>query len=438
MAIVLCIMTVSLVFSDDTDQSKRRDVLRFGLESEITELIQRLQEENSKDYNTELTDLFNKTKSSVIRESILGFFSFQKFDGLKTFSLELVKDPYDYKTGTVTAVMEYISVIKLTEAAPAIRAILDSDNIEYRDRAIKTLGKIGGTEDASYLIKYLDGEIPGDDKQRLIIRQNVMTALGELKSVETWDRMAEIVQDKDENVMIRATAAVALGQMEKTEGVPILTSLFDNSDPVLRTAAIQGLSGFNTQDSQSVILESFKDSYYKVRLEAIAAAEKQNLTAAVPYIMYRAKTDPVDEVKFRAFKALGKLNDSSSNEWLTSLVKDEKTPDKIRVKATAVLLDSNFDSIFPDVEQIMLVTLKDDKKTWLRYELGKLVASTENSRSSSIASAYLAHKDTVTRSIGLDMYAKNKYLGVKKAVEDIAADEKQGALQRRAKKIIEE
>jgi hypothetical protein len=83
------------------------------------------------------------------------------------------------------------------------------------------------------------------------------------------------------------------------------------------------------------------------------------------------------------------------------------------------------------------VVLKDDKKTWLRYELGKLIAATESQSTFTIAQSYLSQKDATTKSLGLDMFAKNKYSGLKSAVEAIAADEKQGALQRRAKKILE-
>lgn len=435
--IILFFFNAGLLSAQETEESKRKDVLIFGLESEISDLISRLQEENETDYNDQLLELFNKTKNPVIRENILMFFTFQKNDSFKQYALEVLANPFDYKKSTVLAVLSYIAEIKIPEASPLIRKILDGENIEFRDKAIQTLGKLNNPEDAAYLFEYMESEISGDEKQRLIIRQNIMAALGELKAVETWDTFVAIVQDTEENVMIRASAAVAIGNMEKSEVVPILAVLYEDTDPVLRTAAINGLSNFSTVEAVSVILESFKDSYYKVRLEAIAASEKQNLAEAVPYILYRAKNDPVDNVKLRSFEALGKLNAADSNVWLSSLVNDSKAVDKIRVKAAAVLLGNNFDLIYPDVEKIMIQALNDDKKTWIRYELGKIIAATANVKTASIASAYLAHKDSLTKSIGLDMFETNKYAELRSTVESIAADEKLGALQRRAKKILE-
>ena len=69
-------------------------------------------------------------------------------------------------------------------------------------------------------------------------------------------------------------------------------------------------------------------------------------------------------------------------------------------------------------------TLADDKKNWLRYELGKTVTKSKDARYSELILLYLSSKDTLTRSIGLDMYAAIGDLGSKSRVEEIAADTK--------------
>ena len=423
-------------FAEQTEQERRRDIFRYGLEPEITELIASLQSEKSVEYDADILALFGRTRTPALKETIIAFFASGKNDSLKQYSLDLLADPYDARSTTVNAVLGYVAELKISDAAPHIRKILASDNSEYRDRAITTLGRIGTADDAQYLIEYLDGDLPGDEKQRLIIRQNVMDALGELRAIETWEKLSEIAQNPDENVMIRASAARAVGKMGKPEAIPVLSKLYEETDPVLRTASINALGNFSSPEATALILESFRDSYYKVRVEAIAASESRNLSEAVPYILYRAKSDPVEAVKVRAFEALGKLNDSSGNDWLAAILADDKIPDKMRVKAASVLLGQSFDAYYKRVEEVMLKTLKDDKKTWIRYELGKLVAGVQNQSSFPVANAFISHKDTLTRSLALDMYEKNRYPEMMAAVEAIAADEKQGALQRRAKKIL--
>ena len=158
-----------------------------------------------------------------------------------------------------------------------------------------------------------------------------MDALGELKATETWDQLVSIAKDKDENAMIRATAATAIGKMQKPEAIPVLTEIYGESDPVIRGAAIEGLGNFHTPESDTAVIEGLKDSYYKVRLTALDAVVKQSLSGAIPYVTYRAKTDPVEAVSLRAYEVLGKLRDASSDEWLMSILRDEKASDLLRI-----------------------------------------------------------------------------------------------------------
>lgn len=434
--LLLVSFAFSGLFAEVSVADKRRDVIKYGLEGEITELVQSLQTEKDTAYTEDLRSLFEKTRSVTVRKGILALFADQKIDALKAYSLEILADPYDTSKELVNQILAYVTALEMRDAAPSVRKMIESDNADFRDQAIRTLGKIGSAEDAQYLVDYMDAEIPGDEKQRLIIRQNVMAALGDMKAVAIRDKLVVIVKDSDENVMIRASAALALGKMENIEDVPLLASLYEEQDPILRGASITALSNMRTADSIAVILESFKDSYYKVRLEALSAAGKLKITEAIPYILYRAKTDPVDVVKMKSFEALGSFNDAESNKWLLSVVCDEKNIDSVRAKAADVLVTSGCSFDFAEFEKAVLITLKDDKKTKLRYEFGKILVKQEDNKTAALASAFISHKDTLTRSIGLDMYAKNKYMSLTADVKAIAADEKQGALQRRAKKIL--
>lgn len=431
------VLFASFSFAEQTEKERRHDVISYGLENEITDLVATLSNDNDDSCNKDLFDLFQKTRSSAIKESILSLFAKQKAPDLRDYALAVLDDPFDTKKSTVSAVFSYVVDAQIKEALPAIRKVLSNENSDYRDLAINALGKLGEAEDASLLADYFDGDFPGDEKQRLIIRQNVMSALGSLKAAETLDKLTKIAEDDNENASIRATAANAIGSIGKSESIPVLVKLFESSDPMLRAASVTALSNYSAKEAVDTIAEGFKDSYYKVRLESINAAQKLKSSEMVPYLLYRAKSDPVKNVQLAAYDALGGFNESESNAWLKSVFLDDKKTDEIRVKACSVLIKNNFDFIFSDVERVVTVVLKDDKKTWLRYELGKLLASTESQSTFSIAQSYISHKDATTKSLGLDMYAKNKYSGLKSAVEAIAADEKQGALQRRAKKILE-
>lgn len=415
----------------------RLDIIQFGIETEITALAETLGKENNKDFTQELTELFGSSRSVAVRESILTLFTNQSVDTLKDWTANLLADPWDERQSTVTLALSYAAKLSLKDCAPSVRSILESENTIFRGPAISTLGKIGGTEDAAFLSDMLDDELSSDEKQRLITRQAIMSALAELKDPEQWERFLNIAENEDENAVIRASAAKALAAIGGEKAFTALAKIYESTDPVLREAAMAGAAHIDGKDAENLILEGLRDSYYKVRLQAMDSAKERKLAETSSIILYRAKTDPVESVRDKAYETLVALGDKEALDWLSSLIRDDKAADARRAKAAKALSQSQKDIAWGVIPEVARKTLQDDKKTWLRYELGKIIAMTDDSRYADLVLEYLSHKDTITRSLGLDMYEKQRYLSVKSRIEAIAEDEKQGALQKRAKTILE-
>lgn len=418
-------------------RQERLDIINYGIEGDITTLVDTLGNEESKEFTEELTSLFASSRSVAVKESILRLFTKQSVDSLKSWTETLLEDPWDERSSTVNLALSYASALKFRETAASVRKILENDNTVFRSAAISALGKIGSAEDAQFLSDLLDSEIAGDDKQRLIVRQEIMRALGELQVEETWDRLYEIAENEDENGVIRATAAEALARIGKERAYPVLSKLFESSDPALREAAISGASKLEDRDSSSLILDGIRDSYYKVRIRSLKAVKERNITEASDLALFRARNDPEESVRLEAYDTLGAIGNQEALDWLVGMIRDEKKNDRYRAKAAAVLNDHRPAAAAPAIIETAKKTLADDKKTWLRYELGKTVTKSKDSRYSELILLYLSSKDTLTRSIGLDMYAGIGDLGSKSRVEEIAADTKQGALQKRAKDMLE-
>ncbi len=432
-SLLVCGFTLS---AQEQNADKDLDIIRFGLENEIVQLLNSLTSAKKSDYTSELLTLFSSTRSPLVRENMLALFSVLENNQLSDFALEVLDDPDEYRGATVQATLEYVSAIKLKEAAPAVRRIIERETSVHRPSAIQTIGKIGSEEDALFLLEYFNGEIPGDDKLRLVTRQSIMAALADLHLVEIWPQLSEIVSDSEENVMIRASAAESISQMGKVEAVPLLLSLYEETDPILRTAAMKGIGYFSTAEAEALILEGFRDSYYKVRQEAIMAAEQRQLAAAWPYVLYRAKNDPVEAIQFRAYETLVKSGYNEGITWLKSKISDSQALDRVRFQAANAFIRFNYDAARQEVSELVIACLKDDKKTWLRYELGKILAREGPAGTSDLAEGYLSHADVLTKSLGLDMYEKHRYVSLTGMVEAIAANDRMGALQRRAKRIL--
>ncbi|MCM1320776.1 MAG: HEAT repeat domain-containing protein [Bacteroides sp.] len=432
---ILLFLLLHTIQADDVfedEMKNRHETLQYGLESDVVSLIDTLIKENDDSYTDELLLLFSKTKNTAVREKLIQYFSEIKHAGLKDYALAVLSDPYNEKKSTVDCVFRYVMNTELSEASAPIIELLKSDNEEYYDSAIRALGKIGGADEALFLADMLKT----NDDLSVSRKQALMRSLGELQAVETWDTLADIAQDSDENMYVRMYAAEAIGSMKKQESISILNTLFEESDANLRAYVIKGLSNYSSAEAEDTILEALKDNHYKVRIEAAAAIQKQRIGKAMPYLIYRAKNDPETAVKYACYDTIGELADSDGVAFLISVVKDKKKNDAARSKAAEIIIAHNIEDAVPAVIELAQESLKDDKLKNLRYALGKEFSKKANPLFENICAEYLAHKDSLTKGTGLDIYAKNKYSSLKSLVETIAANTKDAHTSRKAKLIL--
>lgn len=403
----------------EADKEKRRDTIRFGLESEISDLLGELTKKADPRYADDIYDLFAETKNGTLKEMAVQYFARLEDPCLEDYAVSVLDDPYDERQGMVNACFDYVKAVRTKEAVAPVLNLLESDNDTYFNQCLDTLGKVGGSAEAVYLTDYLDREDLSVPQ-----KQSLVKVLGELKATETFDRLAEIAEDKDENTFMRMYSAEAIGAMENPGAVSVLLALYEDTDPNMRIAVIKGLSHF-PQDAaaQKTVVQAIRDSYYKVRLEAIGVAKAWNMTEAVPYLIHRAKNDPEKVVKDAVYPVIAQLNTPEGNDFLISQITDKKVADTTKAKvASALLAENNAGTaeILALAKEVVGDDAKNNPRKSLRYALGKEFARYGRSEFADICADYLASKDVATQGTGLDIYNKGKYAGVESDVRRLA------------------
>lgn len=401
--------------SSDEYFTKCNETFKFGLEDEISELIDELTKNDDLRFVDSIYNLFYATKSSNIRNKILAYFTKLKDPCLGNYACQIINDPYDEKKDTVNACIKYVSEAKIQEALPGLVDLIDKEDENYFTQALSAVGELGGKDEALFLANFLNR-----DDLSLAQRQSLMKVLGKIKAVETWDKLAQIAQDEDENSYVRMYAAEAIGAMQKDESEDILIELFESDDSNFRVYVIKGLTYFDDEKSNQVIIQALRDSQYKVRLEAINAVKEKNLKEAVPYLIYRCKDkNEQKSVKEKSYETLAFLNDEEGNKYLISLLKDSKTADGTKSKIASCLLEYNYAGI-NEILELAKDSLKSDLKKNLRYSLGKEFAKYGRAEFEEICSLYLDSKDVATQGTGLDIWAKGKYESLRPKIESLA------------------
>ncbi|MBR7065058.1 MAG: HEAT repeat domain-containing protein, partial [Treponema sp.] len=316
---------------DENSQTlqKYRDTLKYGVSSDIVDLLQKFISNDDPRLVNEVYDLFQKTKAIPTREKVLEYFAHFKDPCLEDYAIEILNDPYDIKNTTVSLVFQYVADVKCKSAVPAIITLLEANDHAYFNPCLAALGDIGGAEEALYLAEFIDR-----DDLTVAQKQSLARVLGKLHATETWEKLVSLAQDENENPFVRMYSAEAIGEMKKAESVPILVDLYESDDPNFRLYVIKGLANFpESEDAKRILIEGIRDEHYKVRLEAIAACKKMNFTEAVPMLVYRAKNEKETVVKKACYPAIALLNTKDGNEYLISMLKEKKLSDNTKAEA---------------------------------------------------------------------------------------------------------
>jgi HEAT repeat protein len=418
----------------ESEIQKRQDTIMYGMESDITSLLSTLISEKDDMFSDKIFELFNSTRNITIKESVIKYFIELKDNRLKDYCIEVLMDPYDEKTSHVSAILQYVSTLEIKEASPYVLQILQSDSEDFYDSALNVIGKIGGVEEAKYLVECLE-----DEDLPLARRQSLMKALGQLKVVETYDDLVEIAKDEDENTFVRVYALESAASMENESIIPVLVDLFSHQEPKLRVAVIQGLSNFYLINDEVVpiILDGLKDNHASVRLKSAEVVKEKQIEIALPYLIYRAKNDSDKKIVYECYNAIAKINTLESVEFLDTIIKNKSINETARAKAIDAVLEYRVLDSYDAIVEVALLTLKDDKLKNLRYAIGKALSKYDLPMFESVCLEYLNHKDVATIGTGLDIMTKNKYPSLISKVEQISEDKKAGVNQRKAKLVLE-
>ena len=419
---------------DETSEteSEFKNTIKYGLPSEINELLDDLLKNEDPRFTNEIYDLFQVSKNPQIKEKVLRYFTKLEDPCLEDYAVEILIDPYDTKNEIVKAVFQYVSKVKTQEAIEPVVELIKGENEDYFNDAISTIGEIGSEKEAVFLVEFLDRDDLSDAQ-----RQTLMRTCGKMHAVETWDKIVEILENEDENSFVRSYAAEAIGLMKKEESVPILVEHFASTDPNLRQYVIKGLINFpDIVEAKATLLQGIRDEHWKVRQESIRAVKELKLQEAVPYLTYRVEKESEKVIQNESYSAIAALNSSEGNEFLINQITNKKVSDAKKQKVVEVLLKEGFAGE-KEILELAKEVVEDDRRKSLRYAIGKELAKNPKDSYQEICLMYLNSKDSTTQNLGLDMYKNKKFAAAEPKMQEIAKDKKANStVKSRIKKML--
>ncbi len=444
---ILLLTTITLPSQDKTDitekediqsiDDERRDILQYGIDSEVKELISKFTKEKVDGFTPELVKILERSLDEGIRTAIFEYFILMEMSEGEKIALEIydaIEYEDEYKDKFAAICIKYLSEIGSVEAINRVSSILDSDNNTILTSALKLIGENSVIEQEAKLLEMLD-----DDETDDIIYLEVIKTLGRIKSISAIELLIPIADDTDEETTVRNAACYSLGEIGDKKAIPVLKRcLADNSNYLLRKSALDALGKFETTEMDDILMEALRDDQWQIRVAASKSLAERKVVKAYPNLKYVALKDPEAKLKKEALKAIGDINSDECRNFLKKIYNSEKGyTDSAKIIAIDKLIEYNVDWIFPSIEKLYKEKNSEKRKPILDYTL-KLLSKTEYKYASELYGKMLDHENYLYKVYAIQGIRLNKYSEHKETIQTLSEEDKNKNVKKHALSTLEE
>jgi len=415
----------------------RRDIVRFGTETEIAALMQELQEEDSDALDNEIIALVGGTRNQNILTRAFNFFGGRERGGLEDRAVHAVEERFYEHSETVLAAINYIGWLGVTDGMLVLREVINGEERQFMNTAIRAIGRVGGAaggETADDIAEYLI-EFHEDRDLDTGTRETIIRALGETNSPAAVGFLSSIVDDSESGQFMRMAALESLSGIGNPNGLDAILSSVSANEPHVRATAVGALGPFSGAAVDAAILDAFRDSFERTRIAAAQASRERELVAAVPYLRFRATRDESQAVREHSIRALGAIATGEAIQVIEDLFTERRNSARVRLTAAEMLMENNADRFLE-----AFIAEKDEARqrnlTALYNGFLRILGRTTGSNMEPITRRLMAERGIIERSYALEIAANNNLVSLADEIRIIADDSNQ-ALARRARRTLE-
>ena len=418
--------------SQGAELESRREILRYGIESEVLAAIKQIADSGRVVLEEELLELIRPESSTALLQAVLELFGGQGIADAEPHVLKLLAGEAQEDPRRLEPMIRYLAAVRSRAAERPLLELLDSENEQVALAAIDALGSLGGTAAGPRLqAKLADPQCPEGLKSRLIL------ALGKLKYAPALEELLRIVENPDENKIWRMYAAAALGDIADPRALSALRALFSDPDSLVRAYAASALARFDLSEVEGMLQEGLRDSNVKVRLAAAKALGNPEAIQSVDILIYKARRDPEGQVRAQAIESLGAIGGAKALAFLRELYQDGAAGSQYREAALAALCCKDLGGSLPAIRAVIDQEWSQKNPQALSFTARALAGITSPDLED-IFERFLGHPNVIIRLYGLKGVRLNKIHRLKPKVSAMAAEDAHPAVRKEAAIVLQD
>jgi HEAT repeat protein len=418
-------------------EEQRRDTIRYGIDSEISDLISKLTTEKEGRYNEDLLGLLKSSRSVKLRIGVLDFLAYLEWKGAEAPAMAIVEDRDNQDPDLVSSALSYLAAARSKEALKFADPIIKEDNKKILPALVKLMGRAGGETEEKALLDWFDG-----DTATPALKEQAIKALGEIGSAKSAARLAKLAEDPEAGKIPRMYACEALGKIKDESSIGSLVKAANDQDPNVRAQAVEALGTFAggssaaAGEARGALVQALRDSFAKARIAACKAVATGKVAEAMPYLKYKAKNDPERAVKIEALRAVAALGGSDAYAFLRERLEDRK--ESVELRSLCFGLLARYDaSGSTDALASRLGAEAAEKDRSFYTALAREVANADKAPDiAKLARMLIADKDYLIRIAGIEWARKTKSAELRGDLEALAGSDPSDMIKKRAAEAL--
>lgn len=386
-------------------------VLRYGIESEVLELVRALKQEQNKEYRDPLLTAYANARNDELKEALLLLFLDLKDNGLEGKAIEEIAHPEKKGNSLLLNSVSYLTEIKSLLAKDTLVGLMTDKNKVLALACIRALGKLGARDKTDDLLKlYQDAETDPNFKPDMI------WALGEMKAGSAVDLLLKEYDDNESQPLLRRSILEALGKIGDGKAWDRVESALADTNTDLRAAAVATIASYPGRGDQTVLLTAaLRDTQPSVRLAGAQAAKVAKLSSLKDLLEYRVKKDPDAKVRVAALQALSVYDEGPS--LVLGFLSDRKTDPSVWKACLDLTLEKKYPGAFDVLKKVVEADAKDKQGNLSAVIAGAVLPQRESYRALFgliLTSEKVPARATALRAIGIGKFTE--YEGVLKSL----------------------
>lgn len=420
---------------DDRSETEQwRDILRFGINSQIVELMPTLTGARAEDLLPEVLELVNESNdAAVLRAGFDFLLAVESADGTPR-AIELTNDYLGRSSDLVVAAMRYLREVRAAldqETRATLREIAERAPIA---RAIGALGLFarGGAGIDELVELYQSGDLADD------VRAQIILELGERGDPAAFDFVAELLdRDSGADTTEQRYAIDTLGKLGDERALAIILRQFDSGNALTRAYAAAALTRFEGRRADRALETALRDEFWRVRVSALEAIGERRYVDALEAVVFKLRFDPEARVRLAAVESLAAIGTNRAWDALTERLASNDTPTAERVAIIGSLVAENPAGAETTLRELVRAEW-DDKESRILDAVGRAIADQERApRAGPLAELLLDHPYFILQIYAVRAIGRHRIGALRGKVEERTGEGYHPALRSAARRALE-